>query len=99
MEVGRVLCFFSFCHSGEIFPCALIYPDVGMWMVRPSFHEDGPREPSIIHPDTIIRVSHLLPIFGDDFIEDDITFHNSLDLFEGYYVNKFVDHNSFEIAS
>ncbi|KAG1827500.1 uncharacterized protein BJ212DRAFT_1572872 [Suillus subaureus] len=109
MEVERVLCFFSFCHSGEIFPCTLIHwfkllgdkPDlnVGMWTVRPSFHEDGSRELSIIHLDTIIRTSHLLPIFGDDFIEDDVTFHNSLDLFKGYYVNKFVDHNSFEIAS
>ncbi|KAG1852510.1 hypothetical protein F4604DRAFT_1591937 [Suillus subluteus] len=109
MEVGRVLCFFSFYHSGEIFPCALIHwfkligdkpdPDIGMWMVRPSFHEDGSRELSVIHLDTIIHASHLLLIFGDDFIEDDITFHNSLDLFKGFYVNKFVDHNSFEIAS
>lgn len=109
MEVGRVLCFFSFYHSKEIFPCALIHwfklignkpdPDTGMWMVQPSFHEDGSRELSVIHLDTIIRASHLLPIFGNDFIEDDIKFHNSLDLFKGFYVNKFVDHNSFEIAS
>jgi len=51
MEVGRVLCFFSFCHSSETFPCALIHwfkcinnepdTDTGLWMVRPSFHEDG----------------------------------------------------------
>ncbi|KAG1848763.1 hypothetical protein DFJ58DRAFT_717042 [Suillus subalutaceus] len=97
MEVGHVLCFFSFYHSGEIFPCALIHwfkligdkpdLDIGMWML------------SVIHLNTIICSSHLLPIFGDDFIEDDITFHNSLDLFKGFYVNKFVDHNSFEIAS
>ncbi|KAG2132162.1 hypothetical protein BD769DRAFT_1666157 [Suillus cothurnatus] len=32
MEVGRVLCFFSFCHSDT---------DTGLWMVRPSFHKDG----------------------------------------------------------
>ncbi|KAG0694731.1 hypothetical protein DFH29DRAFT_815017, partial [Suillus ampliporus] len=50
----------------------------------------------VIHLDTIIRMSHLLLIFGDDFIEDDITFHNSLDLFKGFYVNKFIDHNSLE---
>ncbi|KAG2090578.1 hypothetical protein BD769DRAFT_1632037 [Suillus cothurnatus] len=97
MEVGRVLCFFSFCHSGETFPCALIHwfkcinnepdTDTGLWML------------SVIHLDTIIRASHLLPIFGDGFIGDHVTFHNSLDSFAGFYVNKFVDHNSFEIAS
>jgi len=37
--------------------------------------------------------------FGDGFIGDHVTFHNSLDSFAGFYVNKFVDHNSFEIAS
>jgi len=74
MEVGRVLCFFSFCHSGETFPCALIHwfkcinnepdTDTGLWMVRPSFHKDGSRELSIIHLDTIIRALHLLPILA-----------------------------------
>ncbi|KAG0695998.1 hypothetical protein DFH29DRAFT_991856 [Suillus ampliporus] len=109
MEVGRVLCFFSFYHSSETFPCALIHwfkcinnepdTDTGLWMVRPSFHEDGSRELSVIHLDMIIRASHLLPIFGDGFIGDHVAFHNSLDSFAGFYVNKFVDHNSFEIAS
>jgi hypothetical protein len=107
MEVGWVLFFFSFCHSSETFPCALIHwfkcinnkPDTGLWMVRPSFHKDGSRELSIIHLDTIIRALHLLPIFGDGFIGDHVTFHNSLDSFTGFYVNKFVDHNLFEIAS
>ncbi|KAG0693018.1 hypothetical protein DFH29DRAFT_992452 [Suillus ampliporus] len=97
MEVGRVLCFFSFCHSSETFPCTLIHwfkcinnepdTDTGLWML------------SVIHLDTIICASHLLPIFGDGFIGDHVAFHNSLDSFAGFYVNKFVDHNSFEIAS
>ncbi|KAG1851631.1 hypothetical protein DFJ58DRAFT_716682 [Suillus subalutaceus] len=42
MEVGQVLCFFLFSHSGETFPCTLIHwfklidnkpdPDTGMWI-------------------------------------------------------------------
>lgn len=109
MEVGWVLCFFSFSHRTKTFPCALIHwfklinnkpdPDSGMWMVRPSFHEDGSQELSVIHLDTIIRASHLMPIFGAQFIDGDVSFHNSLDSFAGFYVNKFIDHHSFEIPS
>ena len=109
MEIGRVLCFFSFYHSGENFPCALIHwfkvvgnePDAstGMWMVRPSFYENGAREASVIHVDTIIRAAHLLPIFGAEFIPETLTFHDTLDSFRSFYVNRFVDHHAFEIAS
>jgi hypothetical protein len=110
MEIGRVLCFFSFDHSHENFPCALVHwfrvignePDAstGMWMVRPSFHEDGgTQELSVIHVDTIIRAAHLLPIFGTEPVPEILTFHNTLDIYSGFYVNRFVDHHAFEIAS
>ncbi|KAG1884360.1 hypothetical protein F4604DRAFT_1574713 [Suillus subluteus] len=108
MEVSRVLCFFSFQHSRETFPCALVHwfklianepnPDTGMWMVKPSFHADSSRELSIIHVDTIIRACHLLPIFDCDFAPDNLTLHNVLDIWPSFYVNRFVDHHAFEIA-
>jgi hypothetical protein len=110
MEIGRVLCFFSFQHSRETFPCALIHwfelianepnPDTGMWMVRPSLHaKSRSRELSIVHVDTIVRACHLLPIFDADFAPENITLHNVLDLWPRFYVNKFVDHHAFAIAS
>ncbi|KAG2084606.1 uncharacterized protein F5147DRAFT_748792 [Suillus discolor] len=102
MEVSRVL--------GKTFPCALIHwfklfanepnPDTGMWMVRPSFHaESRSRELSIVHVDTIVRACHLLPIFDTHFTPEHIMLHNILDLWPSFYVNKFMDHHMFEIAS
>ncbi|KAG1851634.1 hypothetical protein DFJ58DRAFT_661567 [Suillus subalutaceus] len=70
-----------------------------MWMVQCSFHLDGSQELSVIHLDTIICALHLLPMFSDQFIDNDVLFHNSLDLFTSFYVNQFVDHNSFDILS
>ncbi|KAG1819102.1 uncharacterized protein BJ212DRAFT_1446229 [Suillus subaureus] len=108
MDVSHVLCFFSFQHSRETFPCTLIHwfklianepnPDTGMWMVRPSFHADSSQELSIIHIDTIIHACHLLPIFDSDFASDNLTLHNILDIWPSFYVNRFIDHHVFEIA-
>lgn len=83
--------FFSFTHTnGQIYPCALVHwfdhivdePDelTGMWMVSPSFLEDGPCNLSVIHVDSIICAAHLLPIFGDETVPAYATFHNSLDI-------------------
>ncbi|KAH7918155.1 hypothetical protein BV22DRAFT_1108435 [Leucogyrophana mollusca] len=109
MDIARVLCFFSFPYKKTTYPCALVHwfkvigtrpdQDTGMWMVRPSFDEEGAREISIIHIDSIFRAAHLLPIFGDQSVPKDITYHNSLDAYRGFYVNKFADHHAFEIAS
>ncbi|KAG1862088.1 hypothetical protein DFJ58DRAFT_715350 [Suillus subalutaceus] len=113
MDVVRVLCFFSF-HYGrdlETFPCALVHwfklvsdkpdPGNGMWMVKPSFLdlELDTQELSIIHIDVIIHAAHLLPIFGEEFVPQKVTFHETLDTYCGFYVNKFADHHSFEIVS
>ncbi|KAG1855266.1 hypothetical protein F4604DRAFT_1883246 [Suillus subluteus] len=96
-------------HTRETFPCALVHwfkaivnepnPDTGMWMVQPSFHADSSRELSIIHVDTIIHACHLIPIFDSDFTPENLTLHNVLDIWLNFYVNRFVDHHTFEIAS
>jgi hypothetical protein len=113
MEDACVLCFFSF-HYGcdlETFLCTLVHwfklvsdkpdPGNGMWMVKPSFlnSELDTRELSIIHIDTIVHAAHLLPIFGNEFVPEKATFHETLDIYCAFYVNKFADHHSFEIAS
>lgn len=96
LEVGRVLAFFTFMHLDTEYLCALIhwYSLVGM---QPD--EDGYPHLAIIHVDSIYRAAHLIPVYQDvGFIDKNLTLHDSLDAFDIFYVNKFVDHHAFEIA-
>ncbi|KAJ8581811.1 hypothetical protein M405DRAFT_831751, partial [Rhizopogon salebrosus TDB-379] len=52
-----------------------------MWMVAPSFNEDGSHDLSIIHTDSIICSAHLLPMFGTQSVPNGVEFHNSLDVY------------------
>ncbi|KIK78373.1 hypothetical protein PAXRUDRAFT_164188 [Paxillus rubicundulus Ve08.2h10] len=110
MDVAQVLCFFPFPFLGNMFPCALVHwykcigsqPDniTGVWMVHPSFEDDGSRKLSVIRLDSVFDAVHLLPMFNNSNpIHPALNFKNSLDAFKGYYVNKFADHHSFEILS
>ncbi|KAG2037270.1 hypothetical protein BDR03DRAFT_824808, partial [Suillus americanus] len=102
---------FHYGHDSQIFPCALVHwfklvsnepnPGNGMWVVKPSFLdlELNTQELSIIHIDTIVRATHLLPIFSEGCVPQKATFHEFLDTYCRFYVNKFADHHSFEIAS
>ncbi|KAG1844842.1 hypothetical protein DFJ58DRAFT_747584 [Suillus subalutaceus] len=97
-------------HDGiRTYPCALVQwfhrigeerdELTGMWMVAPSFNDDGSRELSIIHIDSIIRGAHLLSIFGTQLVPRGLRFYDSLDVYRGFYVNRFIDHHAFELAS
>ena len=110
MEVAQVLCFFSFAYmNSSIHSCALIHwfdrvtdePDelTGMWMVTPSFTEDGGKHMAVIPVESIVRNIHLLPIFGAEYVPDHTTYNNSLDLYRGFYVNHFSDHHAFDLLS
>ncbi|KAG1717847.1 uncharacterized protein EDB91DRAFT_1241042 [Suillus paluster] len=109
LEVARVRAFFSFKYSGENFPCAIVRwfdvigdspdEDTGMWMVCPAYSTNHAPLHSIIHVDTIYRAAHLIPIYGRHFLPPNVNLHVSYDSFWAYYVNKFIDHHAFEIAS
>lgn len=109
LDVARILLFFSFVFDGKIYPCALIRwyaligeerdEDTGMWMVEPDTTDDGSPFLAIVHIDCIFRAAHLLPFFGEDFVPKTLTLHDSLNFFRKFYVNKFIDHHAFEIAS
>ena len=110
LTVARVYLFFSFTHNGTSFPSALVQwfsfngdgPDdeTGLWTVEPDFHDDGRPYVSIIHLDSIFRAAHLIPAYHtSNFIKKSLTMHDALDEFKVFYVNKFVDHQAFEIAS
>ncbi|KAG1863920.1 hypothetical protein F4604DRAFT_1882154 [Suillus subluteus] len=86
LEVARIVCFFSFNHNWEVYPCALIQwfekindcadEDTGMWMVCPSFHEDGSRH---------LAVTHLLPIYGSEYIPGWPQVYHSINSFCSFY--------------
>ncbi|KAG2148119.1 hypothetical protein DEU56DRAFT_730313 [Suillus clintonianus] len=69
-------------------------------MVHPSMNDDQSREISITHVDSIFCAAHLVPMFGDKFVPEHVNFHNSLDTYMGFYVNRFADHqgNSFSFC-
>ena len=107
LEIARVRLFFLFSHDGVEYPCALVHwfscvgdspdDDTGMWVVKPDIL-DGEISTSIIHLDTIVRASHLLPVFGTQHVPRTLSFTDTLNYFKIFYVNKYIDHHAFEIA-
>ncbi|KAG1855607.1 hypothetical protein F4604DRAFT_1883237 [Suillus subluteus] len=107
LAVARVLCFFSFNYRTSYYPCAIVHwysyvheerdPDTGMYVVMPTTTGDDVPDVSIIHIDCIFRAAHLIPVYGPDFIPK-ISPHDSYDMFNSYYVNRYADHHAFEIA-
>ena len=108
LDVARVRAFFSFVLWGITYPCALVHwfsqvgdeadEDTGMWVVEPDLDETGSPLVAIIHLDTVLRAAHLMGVCGEAFIPKTITSANSLDAFYSFYVNKFIDHHTFEIV-
>ena len=71
-----------------------------MWMVEPDIQNDGSRLLDVVHIDSIYRAAHLMPAYRtSEFIDRSLGMHDSLDSFSLFYINKFADHNAFEIAS
>jgi hypothetical protein len=107
LDVIHVLAFFSFVSDGVLYPCTLIQwfrhiseePDnlTGMWMVEVEQSTDGSPNISVIHTDCILHGAHLIPIFGPDFVPEELCFLGTLDAFAAFYVNRFIDHHAFEM--
>ncbi|KAI0313865.1 hypothetical protein OF83DRAFT_1208258 [Amylostereum chailletii] len=95
LAVARARLFFSFEHGGTVYPCALLDhferigtrpdPITGMWK-------------TVEHLDTFLRSAHLMPVYGDGPLPTDFHYTYSLDAFNSYYVNKYIDHHANEIA-
>ncbi|KAG1813371.1 uncharacterized protein BJ212DRAFT_1448010 [Suillus subaureus] len=109
LKVVRVICFFSFNHNWDMYPCTLIHwfekisddPDenTGMWMVTPSFHKDGSKNIVVIHIEMFFfHAAHLIPIYGSKYIPHTLKFYHSLDTFHSFYVNKYADYHAFKIV-
>ncbi|KAJ6618080.1 hypothetical protein B0H10DRAFT_2176326 [Mycena sp. CBHHK59/15] len=111
LHAARVRLLFRFKFRGVDYPCALIHwfsahgdepdADTGMWVVKPDFVRGRPREPemAVVHLDSLLRAAHLIGLAGNKFVPlDNFDFSNSLDAFKAFYVNKYADHHSHEIA-
>lgn len=112
LDIARVRLFFSFTYRGVFYPCALVEwfsrfgdgpdEDTNMWVVTPDIDEDSDnaarRTVSVIHIDTILRAAHLLGVCDSKPLPTGLSFTQTLDIFHAYYVNKYIDYHSFEIA-
>ncbi|KAJ6617248.1 hypothetical protein B0H10DRAFT_1797694, partial [Mycena sp. CBHHK59/15] len=111
LHAARVQLLFRFKFRGVDYPCALIHwfsahghepdADTGMWVVKPDFVRGHPREPemAVVRLDSLLRAAHLIGLAGNKFVPlDNFDFSNSLDAFKAFYVNKYADHHSHEIA-
>ena len=107
LDIVHIQVLFSFEFRGKRYPCALVHwfsrigdatdEDTGMWIVQPELDDDQPVV-SVIHLDCVVCAAHLIGVYGSKSIPRDLTFHDSLDAFISFYVNKFIDHHAFSIA-
>ncbi|KAF8185759.1 hypothetical protein K438DRAFT_1596913, partial [Mycena galopus ATCC 62051] len=105
---ARVLLFLSFKHRGITHECAAVTwfsaigdepcSDTGMWMVEPDLDTRRKRIVDLISIDSILCSAHLIPVFGEDYLPRRFKYSDSLDSFKAYYINKYADHHSHEIA-
>lgn len=104
-SVARVIRFFSLVYGNTKHSCAFVewydyigtHTDgsTGMWKVKRT------KRYIVVNTDTIIRAVHLIPVYGSAFMPDrsKLSPHESLDHFHQFFVNKYVDHHSYEILS
>ncbi|KAJ3511752.1 hypothetical protein NMY22_g15551 [Coprinellus aureogranulatus] len=109
LNVVRLKALLSFSYEGTDYPCAVVEwfkkvgrspdPDTGMWIVQPDM-SSGERDTTIVHLDSILRAAHLLPLYGSSYplIPSDFEHTRSLDSFNAFYVNKYIDHHAHEVA-
>jgi len=108
LHVVRVKMFLSFSIDAVSYPCALIEwfsahgalpcEDTGLWRVVPDYDARGRRLASLTHIDTILRSAHLIGVSGSRLLPRTLTCDDSLDAFQSFYVNKYIDHHAHEIA-
>ena len=109
LNVVRLLALFSFVWRGQYYPCTLVRwfkhtaeevdIGMGMWVVQPDNNDNGSPAVGIIHLDLVLHVAHLMPVFGDQFIPIGLTPDHTLDIFQSFYINKYIDYHAFELAS
>ena len=68
-----------------------------MWIiVDQDYEHDGSRSMQLIHLDSVIWGAHLIPVFHEGLVSTDLIYEDSLDRYDTFYVNQYVDHHAFE---
>lgn len=108
LHVVHVICFFKFKLNRTQFSCALVTwflpiddepcEDTEMWIIEPDLDRGGKRAMSVIHVDCILRGAHLISVAGEAKLPRQLSYSDLLDAFKAFYVNKYIDHQSHEIA-
>jgi hypothetical protein len=82
-------------------PC----PITGLWKVKPEYVPSTDlngccQKPllQVVHLDTFVHSAHLIGAPGTYTIPRSLTHFDSLDAFNMFFVNKYIDYNTFEIA-
>lgn len=70
----------------------------GLWIVEPDL-QGVHKWPfmSVIHLDCLLRAAHLMPVFGSHAMPDGFCYEWSLDTFQAFYVNQYIDHHTHEL--
>ncbi|KAF8256742.1 hypothetical protein EI94DRAFT_1639319 [Lactarius quietus] len=72
--------------------------DTRMWVVSLE-KQNGKPTTQVIDMKTIACAAHLLLVFGSDLVPIDVQYHNSLDRYQSFFVNKFADHHSHKLLT
>ncbi|KAG2056601.1 hypothetical protein BDR06DRAFT_981315 [Suillus hirtellus] len=101
LYVAQVILFSSFCFCGVNYSYALVhwFETIGdQPCPNTEFDVNGQCLISVVHLDTILHPAHLIPVYGNHFVDHDIKHTDSLSAFSAFYINKFSDYHAFEIA-
>ena len=109
IEIAQVCLLFFFKYSNDkTYECALVdwynhlpEPDAdnSMWMAKPNILTNGSPSTAVIHIDTILCCTHLIPVYDSSRpVPCAIKYSDSLDSFDIHYVNKYADHHMYEVV-
>ncbi|KDQ17677.1 hypothetical protein BOTBODRAFT_105623, partial [Botryobasidium botryosum FD-172 SS1] len=72
--------------------------DTGLWVVRPDHAPDGSCKVSVVSLGSILRNTHLMPVFGHEPLPAGFHFLYTLDSFSSFFVDKYIDYHANLIA-
>ncbi len=109
MHVTRALLFMLVRYLDMVYPCALMNwysavgtapdPDTGLWVVTPDVDYNNCLVESVVHVDCLLRGAHLIGKSNrNEFIPRGMKHTDTLNIFPSFFVNKYADHHSYEIA-
>ena len=106
--VACVLCLFSFQYASKDFPMALMWwytlcddtgcrdEATGMWLVKHKYRDDE-LHLVVVPMASLFCMVHLMPFFGWEEVLRNPNPSETLDIYAQFYVNRYADHQAFEI--